>query len=416
MFQANIFFKGRAFAPETEPPGELFGLTGGRTGCCARRVAGLRRWLCFAPVAYLAVIGCGVYPKPDYLALLLLQSRPSLNPIKRVSGFSTTMTANPQLIFVQPVDTSRAFVVCAYRAGNASFAANRSPTCSLISPNQVSVEMGTTDGNVAVAGFVAEFSSGVTVQRGTLTLGAGTLSSNQSISTVDPSKAFVLVQARTADGGTLIDEHRTTMGYLSGPSQITVVRNQGTITTVVEWQVVEMAGASVQRGLSQIPGGSSSVSIPITAVDTARSFSVVSVAGANASNGNDSEIWTRCNLSSAALLLCERNDTVNAPDIAWQVVSLSDAISVQRGTEDTNTNTPPANNTDTTMTATLLPVDLSASIVLTTSSVDPGDLDSGQDSAAFASVLGSATSITIQRGSPDDRRGTVSWQAIQFAR
>ena len=176
-----------------------------------------------------------------------------------------------------------------------------------------------------------------------------------------------------------------------------------------------MQGATVQSGISQIPGGSVSVSIPIAAVNTAKSFVVFSSAADNLSNGNDSEMAVRCDLASASQLLCQRQDSTNAPDIAWYVVSFADSTYVERGSADTNVFTPPANNTDTSMSVTpSVPFDLTRTLPIGSAASDPGDADAGLDSASFTQHLLTSTQLNIQRGSADDRRGVLSWQLIQF--
>ena len=370
----------------------------------------------FVLLVIVGVSQCSRYPQPNYLALLLASaSTVSQNPVKSVYSFVTNVATNPTLMTVPAVDTTRAFVMCSYRLANTSFQTNRVPICSLTSSTQVTVQAGTSDAGVLVRGYVVEFSTGVNVQRGAFTLAGGTLNNTVSISPVSQNRSFVIVQSRTTDTGTLIDEHRTVMGYLQSSSSLYVVRNQATIITDVEYQVIEMQGATVQYGISQIPGGSFSVSIPIAAVNTSKSFVVFSSAADNLSNGNDSEMAVRCDLANASQLLCQRQDSTNAPDIAWYVVSFADSTYVERGSADTNVFTPPANNTDTSMTVTpSVPFDLTRTLPIGSTASDPGDADAGLDSASFTQHLLTSTQLNIQRGSADDRRSVASWQLIQF--
>lgn len=372
--------------------------------------------------AFLAAsVGCSAYPAPNYLAVLLSTrlgsagATPSANPIKSESSFVTTLSPNPQTMAISSVDTTRSFVYCTFRHSNANPYANRMPTCSLTSPTQVTVEAGIVDATITVRAYVLEFASGVSVQRGTATLNGGILTSTVPINAVNVGKSFVIVQARTTDGGTLIDEHRTVIGYLQDSTNLKITRNQGTIITTVEWQVVEMQGATVQAGQTAM-GAVNSLTIPISAVDMSRSFVIASIAGDNLSNGNDSEIWVRCDLGSSTQVVCNRNDTTNSPTIAWQVVSFTDNTFVDRGTIDTNVATPPANNTDTSISVTpSIALDTSRTMAIGSMSVDPGDLDSGQDSAAFTLHLLTSTQMNVGRGSADDRRALISWQLVQFA-
>jgi hypothetical protein len=100
------------------------------------------------------------------------------------------------------------------------------------------------------------------------------------------------------------------------------------------WQVVEFTNASdisVQRGVTSMASGSSSVAPTVTAVDQKRSFALVDFA----SSGSGAAIGQRAlraRITADNTLTIDRSVTgVAVEDIAWQVVELKDGTRVQSG-------------------------------------------------------------------------------------
>ncbi|UII56718.1 phage tail protein [Cytobacillus spongiae] len=85
---------------------------------------------------------------------------------------------------------------------------------------------------------------------------------------------------------------------------------------------------SVQKGNTSISAGSLSVNIPITTVDIAKSFVLVST---QTTNDNINEHKVMGNLSTATNLLLQRNANSSIVYITWQVIEFEGNVRVQSG-------------------------------------------------------------------------------------
>src|SRR4029079_5992331 len=124
-----------------------------------------------------------------------------------------------------------------------------------------------TNNTILVQYYVAEFTAGVSVRRGTATFtGTNTTpTAAPTLSALDCTKSFVINSVRSTSTSTTSDEQWTIRGILGTAASpcttgtttsLELRRNEGTAgtTVTVAWQVVTMEGASVQRGTSCIGG------------------------------------------------------------------------------------------------------------------------------------------------------------------
>jgi Peptidase family C25/Right handed beta helix region len=115
--------------------------------------------------------------------------------------------------------------------------------------NQITFQRVGTTGAITVQWYVAEFASGVTVQRGTADLTLG-VPFNQALTPVNPARSFPILSHRAA--GSNINANDFVRGEITGAGsnlQLSYLCcGSSTSPETVEWQVVEYQQASVQTG------------------------------------------------------------------------------------------------------------------------------------------------------------------------
>ncbi len=172
------------------------------------------------------------------------------------------------------------------------------------------------------------------VQRGTATFASGQNTLPVTLTAVDPTKTIVWGGINWGGGRINIsDANASRVGLqLSGATTLNLQRlGSPAYATVVEWQAIEFAsGVNVQRRDTVFGAATTTVNVPISAVNLSESFVLISVA-ANSGSQTIDEQWTaRAQLTSTTKLELSRNESGIALNVYWQVVSFTGA-SVQRG-------------------------------------------------------------------------------------
>jgi hypothetical protein len=340
---------------------------------------------------------------------------------------ATTVTVGAAQGFLTAVDPARAFVVCSQRVD--SNQATRRVACQLTSGTTLTLTTATADTGTVVRWSVVEFESGVRVQRGAATFvnTALTPAAQPTLSpAVDPTKSFVLTSERYDQGTATADERWLVRARLTSPTALTLDRNEGAngTTLTVAWQVVELQGASVQRGTLCIgaaatcPGsnGGSNTATLGTAVDTAKSFIVLTRTAGTAVGGIDNRYQVRADFGTTGSAVtgltftrAVTSTTANQQvDIAYEVVSLSDGSAVRRGSTTTST------GAATVTSGAFATVDLTRTAPLVTLSGGSGTGTGQLDETSWTSAV-SATTLTFQRAATGTA-STLAWQAVQFFR
>jgi hypothetical protein len=293
-----------------------------------------------------------------------------------------------QVTLPTTLNISRAFVLCSTRT------ANNTPdlafySCALNNGGvggtpRLTITPSAAPGNITtrVHYYVAEFTAGVSVQRGAATFSGTALTPTAapSFTAVDCTKSFVLTSMRSNQTGTSNDERafvRATLGTAAAPctsgtsSNLELTRLEGSAgtTLTVEWQIVTYEGATVQRGTSCIGGAAASPACPTaagatngrnnrvtlgTAVDTTKTFILHTWQVGTAVAGVEGEYLVRSEFLTTgasvtgveferALTVTNNNRQVQ---ISYQVVSLADGSTVQgSGTAPTTINNGTASST-----------------------------------------------------------------------
>jgi len=317
------------------------------------------------------------------------------------------------------VTMSRAFVLCSFDL-DASGVENY-PTCQLTATNQVTITIGQVNGRVAnVRWQVVEFAAGATVQRGTVswTGGAATQTlQNVAITAVNPANAFVIVTARTPSSTNNNDDQIVkVMGRLTTTTNLELSRYDNANDAVIEWQVVELAGAAVESGQTTLGAGTGSASFTLaTPVDTTRTFLISNYKGTAAIAGVDGDLYVRGALSSTAVTFT-RDSTAGQVDVSWFVVAMGNTTTVQSGSVLANAMVSSVTNVTlgtAVNTATAVPL-YSASVVPTS----PGsnfEMDNVNVTPSFTSTTNLKFTCNSQNGpAPPTIDVTIDWFVIEF--
>lgn len=342
----------------------------------------------------------------------------------------------PTPIALAGVDITRAFVLCSTRTANTS-ADDGMVSCDLNTGGpggaaRLTITPATELGNTTtrVQYYVVEFGAGVSVQHGIAVFSGTntTPTATPTLTAVDCTKSFVLLSQRSTDSSTSRDEIWTIRALLATGAnpcttgttstlQLTRTVGRNNTTVTVAWQVVEYEGATVQRGTSCIGGSGASPACPTasgatngltnrvtlgTAVDTSKSFILLTRRAGTSTDGVEGEYNVRGEFLTGGTAVTgvqfarSATETGNNRhvDIAYEVVSLADGSTVQRGTTSLASGT--------SATATLTAVDTTRTAVAFT--VSGGDSESANriDDTSLTGTLNGAngsggSSLTFTR-------------------
>ncbi len=226
---------------------------------------------------------------------------------------------------ITAVDPSRAFLVFSVRE-NLGDPESGTVTGRLASPTSVVFERIGTTGTITLEWSVVDFASGVSVQRGTLAMGATTV--NVPISAVDLAKSFPIVSMRA--GGTVFSDDDFLRARLTATNNLEL-STLNLNANVAEWQVVQYDGASVQSGDLSFGAGDTTRNATVTSVDTSKSWLIYSYRSNYSAMQNIGEKLLRGTISDSTTLTFDRSVSGTTNDLSWYLVEFTDATAVQHG-------------------------------------------------------------------------------------
>jgi len=342
------------------------------------------------------------------------------------SGATTSTAAGTLSVPIDTVDPARAFLVFDARhdSGRPVASTIRGRLASPTTLEFVRVTNEATPAPISIRWYVAEFASGVRVQRGESPQSPAVL--NIPISPVAAvSQAFVTWSKtpQPTDQNNL-DGDDPIIGELTSTANLQFRADTARTDDIISWQVIEFTSAAdvrVQKGSTSLTTGALSVDVtlaPADAVDTSSTFLLV---GYNTSgSGNDiGARMLRARLVDSTTIRIERGLGGNNDDLTeihWQLVELKDGSEVIRGTTSLATGVAQA-------VAGLggRKVDLGGAVALATVQPEAGQsmgmsTYSGDDVMGVCSVTTdlSPSSVTLTRA---NTAGTcdVAWSVVQFA-
>lgn len=181
-----------------------------------------------------------------------------------------------------------------------------------------------------ISWYVAEFTSGVTVERGSINYTTLT-SSDTTITAIDAAKAFPIISWRAS--GTAIDGNDFLRADLTTTTNLQITSEvAGAATHVVKWQVVQFdSGASVQAGSAVIDTGDTTKTAAISSIDTTKSMLVFSYKATTGTTANIGQKTISGTITNSTTLTFDRYNSGSTANVKWYVISFTDGTSVQRG-------------------------------------------------------------------------------------
>lgn len=239
-------------------------------------------------------------------------------------GLLASWTGNNTTITISAVDTTKAFVKISWRIDN------NEPQYYLVSAQlenstTVRIQRYSSGGNpVNLRWQVVEFSSGVTVQRGSRVLNSAT--ENVTISAVDTSKSFPILTLRNI--GIIYSPDDGVEAYISSSTNLQLSAGVAGAWVTMEWQVVEYDTASVQ--VVQQAVSSQNVNVGISSVNLDQTFLIGTWSPSTGLNPL-ANLWPNWKLTSSTNLNFYRYSTgTSTINCTVYIVTIPGEISVQR--------------------------------------------------------------------------------------
>ena len=323
-------------------------------------------------------------------------------------SISVTATMSPNL-----ASTNRAFLTfgvsfsssdpkCGQVSGQISSA-------SVLAFNRYDVCVGV---DVSIKWYVAEFNSGVTVQRGTVDMANSTVK-NVPISAITLANSFPLISLKK--GGSNYGGDDFIKAKLTSTTNLELSTTSAAGDATVEWQVVQMTDANVQSNSAPVSfaAGDLTKTAAISNIDTTRSWLLFSYTSDFGTTADIGQKLIRGEMTSTQLTFSRAASGVVA-DITYYVIQFPAGTSVQKGTATIG-------STLTTAPVTISSVDLTNKRVMAAASGWQNHMGSvaytSDDNPGVGSVkmdITSATNLQLTRGITGSAAVAVSWWVIQF--
>ena len=336
-------------------------------------------------------------------------------------GSTTNAVNGTTTVTIASVDTTKAFLIFSTRHSS-----NR-PVGSLLrgriaGATTLEFVRVTNEGapvTITIQWYVVEYTCGVKVQRGSATQSGMTV--NVAITPVASlSQAFVTFSKTANATEGIWSEDDPVVADLTTTSNLQI-RSHGTTGHTIWWQVIEFlnpAEINVQKGSAALTGTATSTTATLgTAVNTARTFVLVSLRTPSATTANIGARLVRARLTNPTTITIDRSIS-GAPDdvteINWQAVELKDGTAVQSGSEAFASGTGTRN-------VTITSVDTTKTVAFGAYQSGGGE-NCGRSPYAADDVIGvacvtanvaSATQLTLVRSNtaaPAD----IGWFVVQF--
>jgi hypothetical protein len=334
-----------------------------------------------------------------------------VSPIARVQRGSTTLAAGmaAQKVTVQQLDTSRSFVVFGSRFDSAA-PADIEVTAQITAPTELTFTRTGTTGTPAVPiyYYVAEFTSGVQVQRGTTTVSATTTTA--TLTNVNLAKSFPIVTYRNT--GSNIGKDDFVRAKLTSSTQLSLINDLAAPNGVAEWQVVTFEGATVQSGDVTIGDTANMLTATVQPVDPAKTWLLLSYDLGSFTSGVAQEM-IRGKVDSTTQLAFRRSATGAAGTLTWYAISFNNGTTVQSATTNVG-------DTATSATAALSSVDTLKTIataggLYNRAGSTPIVTNESPGQATFTLELTSGTQLSLTRGAAAAGSApSVDWFAVNF--
>jgi hypothetical protein len=183
---------------------------------------------------------------------------------------------------------------------------------------------------VTLKWYVAEFSSGVLVQRGGQDMTAAMSVTVTLPTPVTLSRSFPLISYRSE--GVVYDCNDFVRARLISTTQLVLSYNCTNPEGWVEWQVVDYTGATVTTGDIAFNNGDATQSVGVPAFPTNTTWMTFTYESDSGTDTNISQKMVRGRLTGGNTLTFDRDSTGQDIDLTWFLVQFTDGTLVQHGT------------------------------------------------------------------------------------
>jgi hypothetical protein len=338
---------------------------------------------------------------------------PAISPVQAVYTGTTTLAAGAlsQSVALSAIDPGRAFVVVGTNS-DSTVSSDVEITAQISGATGLELTRAASSGAPAipVLYYVAEFQSGVQVQRGSAAMSTTSIAV-QLPSSVDPTTSFPLITHRNT--GTTIGVDDFVRAELTAPGQLTLTTGLASSTGIVEWQLVSFAGATVQSGTVTLSGSATSATAPLSAAANPATTWLVLSAEVSNLTGTTAELMVSGRVSSPTQVTVSRAQGGGTSKVTWYAVSFGNGTTVQGSTLALSDSAASA-------TATLTQVDPVKSIAVSgglwlSGGTTAYTAASNTGYGMFTLSLGAGGTLEAVRGaSGGTSNATVDWSVIQF--
>lgn len=239
----------------------------------------------------------------------------------------TWTTEDKQITGLSSVDTSKSILfVSGIKIGDVG---NRPGhclvRCRLSSDTTIDYDRNDANGSVSVivGRQLMEFSSGMSVQRGSSTMSSTTV--NETISEVDRDKSFVIITNKSA--GSSFSDDDFAEADLSTDTNLRLRVTGSSASHIVDWQVCTMTDGTgdVQRGSTSLSGTSATATL--TDVDRSKTFLVFSYRASDGVFPEDGAVRGRINANNQ-ITFDRVTSGGTTMTISWFTVEMTDGTVV----------------------------------------------------------------------------------------
>src|SRR6267143_417594 len=278
----------------------------------------------------------------------------------------------------------------------------------ILDPTTLRFERSATGPIITVKWYVAEFASGVSVQRGTANMTAALL--DIPITAVNLARSFPIVSYRIA--GATYGDNDYLRAKLTSTTNLQVTVSAGTGGSC-EWQVIEYTGASVQSGDLSFLTTDASLSATVAAVNVPKAWLLFSYASASGTGTNIAQKMVWGSVTDATTLTFDRASTGQVIDLTWYLVEFTDATTVESGSAQFTA-------AQTQLDVGIVCVDMSTTLATAggmsyRGGSTPYVVDDNPGVSTATLDLTSATNLRITRGLTGAVTATIGWFVVRFA-
>lgn len=336
-----------------------------------------------------------------------------INSVQRGSALIASADTSDTVTLDSTVDTSKSILFYSATMEEGSNPGQERVIGYLTDGDTITFTKQSSGLDINVYYYVAEFSSGVYVQRGQ-EIDPSSSTVDVTIDDVgDISKCFVMTAAYYHDN-TYNRSGEPITGYLTSTTNLRLEGAGSGTGSAWTWQVVKIDNATVQTDTFTISAGNSTATETITSVDTDKTF-VIAGARDSATKVVGSDDWAiSVDLTNATTLTARRGGSDRSFTVRYHVVTLSDSgFSVQHGDRVIDSNAAED--------VTISSVDLDRSVALSGGDDNYCMITTASDSTKGISKISttlkltSTTNLAIESdGCDTGATNTSYWSVLEF--